>query len=75
MVAKIVSVFRNERSAPLLSFIIGVGVAIMLFHRPIVKRLMLSMPLGDVEGSVVRAGDKCFKYHAEDSACELSASK
>lgn len=75
MIAKIVSVFRNERSAPLLSFIIGVGVAVMLFHRPIVKRLMLSLPLGDVEGRVVRVGDKCVRYHAEDSACELSAFK
>lgn len=75
ILAKIVQIFRNEKAAPLLSFIIGLGVIVMLFHRPFVTKPMLSMPVSDIDGKVVKQGTKCFQYHAEDSQCEISASK
>lgn len=75
ILAKLIQIFRDEKAAPLLSFIIGLGVIVMLFHRPFVTNAVLSVPLSDIEGKVVRQGNKCFEYHAEDSQCEISASK
>jgi hypothetical protein len=75
MLAKIIQIFRNEKAAPLLSFIIGLGIVVMLFHRPFITKRVLSMPVSDIESRVVRHGSKCFEYHAEDSQCEISPSK
>lgn len=75
ILSKIVQIFRDEKAAPLLSFIIGLGVIVMLFHRPFVTNSTLSMPVSDIEGAIVKQGTKCFQYHAEDSQCEISASK
>jgi hypothetical protein len=75
MLSKIVQIFRDEKAAPLLSFIIGLGVIVMLFHRPFVTNQILAIPVSDIEGKVVKQGAKCFEYHAEDSQCEISPSK
>jgi len=47
----------------------------MLFHKPIPIRNALSVPVDKVEGRVVRHGDKCVKYVAEDAECELPSFK
>lgn len=60
---------------PLLSFIIGLGVAVMLFHKPFTGRRTLAIPLADIEGQTISHGGKCYKYHAEDSQCEILPSK
>ena len=75
MLAKVIQIFRNEKAAPLLSFIIGLGVIVMLFHRPILVIPTLSMPVSEIVNKPVRQGDKCFRYHAEDSQCEILPSK
>jgi len=75
MISRIIEIFRSEKAAPLLSFIIGLGVTIMFFHRPIPIRHALSVPPTDIEGRVVRHGDKCIKYVAEDTECELPTFK
>lgn len=75
MLDRIVGIFRNERAVPLLSFVIGMGLVIMLFHRPIPVRSALSVPTHEVEGRVVRHGEKCVKYVAEDAECELPTFK
>jgi hypothetical protein len=75
MISRIIGIFRNEKAVPFLSFLIGLGVIIMLFHRPIPVRSTLSVPPGEIEGRVVRHGDKCIKYVAEDAECELPTFK
>jgi hypothetical protein len=75
MISRIIGIFRNEKAVPFLSFLIGMGVTIMFFHRPIPVRQSLSVPPGEIEGRVVRHGDKCIKYVAEDAECELPTFK
>jgi hypothetical protein len=55
----------------ILSFVIGLGLSIMLFHRPIPTIQTLSLPVSKIEGSVVRSGEKCYQYRAEDAPCEI----
>jgi hypothetical protein len=63
--------FKDEKTITILSFVIGLGLAIMLFHRPIPTIQTLSLPVSKIEGSVVRQGEKCYQYHAEDAPCEI----
>ena len=57
------------------SFVIGIGLAIMLFHQPFKTKPTLALPIEEIEGKVVSFNKKCYKYHAEDSHCEILTSK
>jgi hypothetical protein len=65
----------SKETLPLLSFIVGLGVAILLFHKPFQSRATLSLPVHEIEGKTVRIGTKCYQYHAEDAQCEILSSK
>lgn len=61
----------SKETLPLLSFIVGLGVAVLFFHKPFQKRATLSLPLDKVEGATVEINKKCYQYHAEDAQCEI----
>jgi hypothetical protein len=61
----------SRETIPLLSFIVGLGVAILLFHRPFQSKHVLALPLHEIEGKIVKVNNKCYKYHAEDAECEI----
>jgi hypothetical protein len=65
----------SKDTLPLLSFIIGLGIAIMLFHKPFQTRLTLAIPPDQVEGKTFKFNKKCYQYHAEDTECEILSSK
>ena len=65
----------SRETLPLLSFIVGLGVAILLFHKPFQSKRALSLPVHEIEGKVIKIDGKCFQYHAEDSQCEILSSK
>ena len=68
-------ILHNERSIPFLSFLIGMGVVIMLFHKPFTMRKTLALPVADVTKKVVSIDGKCYHYIAEDATCEIPSSK
>lgn len=61
----------SKDTLPLLSFIVGMGFAILLFHKPFQTRKTLSLPVKDIEGKTIKSDNKCFQYHAEDAKCEI----
>lgn len=75
MLVKIIQVFKNPRSIPFFSFLLGLGLTIMLFHKPFQTRNTLALPLNEVQNQIVKIGEKCFKYVAEDVQCEIPPSK
>jgi hypothetical protein len=64
-----------ERAAPFFSFVIGLGVAVLLFHRDYSVIKTLSIPLGEIQDKVVKVDGKCYKYRVEDASCEIPSSK
>lgn len=60
---------------PLLSFIIGLGVSIMLFHKPFKFSKILALPVNEIHEKPVKVDGKCYKYIAEDTQCEILPSK
>jgi hypothetical protein len=60
---------HNDKSTPFLSFLIGLGVVVLFFHKPYDSYQFLNIPVSVVEGKIVRHGDKCYTYVAEDCLC------
>jgi hypothetical protein len=61
-----------RRASPFFSFVIGMGIAAILFHRKYDSILTLAIPLKDATDRVVKADGKCYRYRVEDASCETS---
>jgi hypothetical protein len=65
----------SKETLPLLSFIVGLGVSILLFHKPFQSKAVLALPVHEVEGKDIKINNKCYQYHAEDAQCEILSSR
>ncbi len=61
-----------KRASPFFSFIVGLGISALLFHRDIVSTRTLAMPVQDVMNTIVKSDGKCWRYRVEDATCETS---
>lgn len=61
-----------HRASPFFSFVIGLGIAAILFHRKYESIRTLAVPLKDTLDRVVKADGKCYRYRVEDASCESS---
>jgi hypothetical protein len=59
-----------ERGSPFFSFIIGLGLAVILFHRQYDTIRTLGISLKKATESVVKVDGKCYRYRVEDANCE-----
>ena len=64
-----------ERASPFFSFIIGLGMAVILFHRQYDTIRTLGIPLKDTTEKVVKVDGKCYRYRVEDANCENPSMK
>jgi hypothetical protein len=62
-------ILHDKRSVGFFSFIIGMGLAVLLFHKPFGYKQYLSMPVSEIEGRVIRVDGKCYSYKSEDAKC------
>ena len=62
-----------NRASPFFSFIIGLGIATILFHRKYESIRTLALPLKETVDKVVKVDGKCYRYRVEDSSCENSS--
>lgn len=60
-----------HKAAPFFSFVIGLGISVILFHRNYDVRKTLALPLGDIQNRVVKVNKKCYRYRVEDADCEI----
>jgi hypothetical protein len=72
MVLKFAEAF--ERASPFFSFVIGLGISVLLFHRNFETIRRLALPLKDVTDRVVQVDGKCYRYRVEDARCEIPSS-
>lgn len=61
-----------QRAAPFFSFIIGLGISVLLFHRNFITIRTPALPLKEMVEKVVKVDGKCYKYRVEDSNCSSS---
>jgi hypothetical protein len=62
-------ILNNPKGEFFFSFLIGIGLAIMMFHKPIKSQKVLALEPIEFENKIVKANSKCFKYRVEDSSC------
>lgn len=62
-----------HRASPFFSFIMGLGIAAILFHRSYGQMRSLAIPVKDAVDKVVRTDGKCWRYRVEDATCESSS--
>jgi hypothetical protein len=55
--------------------LVGIGLSVMLFHRPIRWQKILAMNPSEIEGKVVKADGRCVTYRVEDTSCEITSVK
>jgi hypothetical protein len=60
-----------QRASPFFSFVIGLGISVLLFHRNYDSYRVLGIPLDDVSTKTVKVDGKCYKYRVEDATCEI----
>lgn len=75
MFVKIVEIFNNQKAGPVFSFIIGLGIMVLFFHKPLKYKYKLESSVSDYTGKPVKFGNKCYVYTAEDTQCDLPSSK
>jgi hypothetical protein len=63
-----------ERAAPFFSFVIGLGVSVLLFHRNFDVIRTLALPPSEFTDKVVKVDGKCYRYRVEDASCEIPSS-
>ena len=63
-----------RRASGFFSFVIGLGISVLLFHRDYVSIKIPALPLQDMVGKIVKVDGKCYKYRVEDASCETSSS-
>ena len=63
-------ILRNPKSQNMFAFLIGFGIVVMLFHRPIPIKTVLGIDPSKLD-SEVRVDGKCYKYRVEDCKCDL----
>ena len=62
-------IFSNSESRIFFSFVIGLGISILAFHKPYSSIAHLSIPVSHIEGKVIKHDDKCYSYSSEDVKC------
>ena len=70
----ITKILNNPKSEFFFSFLIGIGLTIMLFHRPVVTQRILGVDPSELD-NIVKADGKCYKYRVEDSTCKNKSFK
>ncbi len=63
-----------QRASPFFSFIIGLGISVLLFHRNFVTMKTPALPLKEMAEKIIKADGKCYRYRVEDATCETSSS-
>jgi hypothetical protein len=62
-----------QRAGPFFSFVIGLGLSVLLFHRNYATIQTLAVPVHDVTEKTVKVDGKCYQYRVEDATCETSS--
>lgn len=61
-----------ERASKFFSFVIGLGISALLFHRAYGVRRTLALPANELQDKIVKVDGKCYRYRVEDATCQMS---
>lgn len=62
-----------HKAGAFFSFIIGLGLSVLIFHRDFSSIRVPALPLNEITDKTVKVDGKCFQYRVEDASCETSS--
>jgi hypothetical protein len=51
------------------SFVVGLGLAVLMFHRPQTEVEVSAIPPSEIRDMVTRVDGKCYRFRVEDASC------
>ena len=66
---RVLETLRIPRVKNFMMFVIGLGVAVLLFHRPQMTWDVLAVSLKELDDKVIKQDGKCYRYSVEDATC------
>lgn len=64
----IADVIKNRRANVFFSFVIGVGLAVLLFHRNRSEYFVPAVPVDQLVNSINKVNGKCYRYRITDAS-------
>ena len=66
---EISKVLKKPEANYFFSFVIGIGIAVLMFHRPQKEIDVCALPMDELKKMVTRVDGKCYRYKVEDASC------
>jgi hypothetical protein len=59
-----------QKGSAFFSFIIGLGISVLLFHRKYSVIQTSAVPINEAPNRIVKMDGKCYRFRVEDASCE-----
>jgi hypothetical protein len=66
---EISKVLKKPEANYFFSFVIGIGLAVLMFHRPQQEIDSSALPVSEIKTMITRVDGKCYRYRVEDASC------
>lgn len=66
---KVVDVIKSPQAHLVFSFIVGLGLAVLLFHRPQRTKNISAVSPAELKDALTRVDGKCYRFKIEDASC------
>ena len=65
----VAAVLKKPEANFFFSFVVGLGLAVLMFHRPQTEVEVSAIPPTKLKEMVSRVDGKCYRFRVEDASC------
>lgn len=65
----VAQVLKKPEANFFFSFVVGLGLAVLMFHRPQSQIEVSAIPPAQLKDMVTKVDGKCYRYRMEDASC------
>jgi hypothetical protein len=65
----VAAILKKPEANFFFSFVVGLGLAVLMFHRPQTEVEVSAIPPAKLKEMVSRVDGKCYRFRVEDASC------